>query len=490
MASIQNPDINAGSSSLLTDFYQLTMAYSFWKAGMENVEGTYHLFFRSAPFDGNYCICCGLERAISLIEALQFEESDLNYLASLQGNDGKTLFDDGFLEYLGEFRFTCNVDAIPEGTIVFPFEPMLRIQGPLIQCQLLETPLLNIINFQSLIATKTSRVCRAAQGDPVLEFGARRAQGLDGALTASRAAYIGGCSATSNVLAGKKFGIPVKGTIAHSWIMAFESELEAFETYADILPNNCVLLVDTYSTLEGVKNAIAVGNKLKSRGYEFAGIRLDSGDLAYLSIEARKMLDEAGFPDASILASNDLDEKIIQSLKIQNAKVNMWGVGTRMVTAYDDPALNGVFKLSAVRKPGGKWENKIKISNQSTKVTTPGIQQVRRFRKNNQNIADMIYDVNIGPDNNGCRIVDPFDMTRQKQIESCSEYTDLLIPIFINGEKVYECPSLEQIKVKVEEEKQRFHSTILRLVNPHHYPVGNEKRLNDVRTELMMKART
>ena len=489
MNSNQNPDCDSTSISLLTDFYQLTMAYGFWKAGMEDVEGTYHLFFRSAPFDGNYCICCGLERAISFIETLSFEESDLKYLASLQGNDGKILFDDGFLEYLRQFKFTCNVDAIPEGTIVFPFEPMLRIQGPLIQCQLLETPLLNIINFQSLIATKTSRVCRATQGDPVLEFGARRAQGMDGALTASRASYIGGSSATSNVLAGKKFGIPVKGTIAHSWVMAFETEEEAFETYADILPNNSVLLVDTYSTLEGVKNAINVGNKLKSKGYELSGIRLDSGDLAYLSIEARKILDEAGFPDARILASNDLDEKIIQSLKIQNAKIDIWGVGTRLITAYDHPALDGVFKLSAVRKPGRKWENKIKISNQSTKVTTPGIQQVRRFRINNQNIADMIFDVNIGPGIKDCRIVDPFDLTRQKQIEPNSDYTDLLVPIFIEGQKVYECPSLDQIKTRVEQEKQSFHSTILRLVNPHQYPVGNEKRLNDLRTELMIKAR-
>lgn len=477
------------SDSLLTDFYQLTMAYGFWKAGMENVEGTYHLFFRSAPFSGNYCICCGLEKAISFIENFKFETSDLTYLASLQGNDGKVLFEEGFLEYLHQFKFDCSLFAMVEGTIVFPFEPMLRIQGPLIQCQLLETPLLNIINFQSLIATKASRICRAAQGDSVLEFGARRAQGLDGALTASRAAYIGGCSATSNVLAGKRFGIPVKGTIAHSWIMAFESETEAFQTYADILPNNCVLLVDTYSTLDGVKSAIEVGKKLNRKGYELSGIRLDSGDLAYLSIEARRMLDGAGFPHVKILASNDLDENIIQSLKIQNAKIDLWGVGTRLITAYGDPALNGVYKLSAVRKPGGPWENKIKISDQAAKVTTPGIQQVRRFRVKNQNIADMIYDVNIGSNNEEYRIVDPFDMTRQKRIESATDFDDLLIPIFEKGKKVYDCPPLLQIKARVENEKKSFHPTILRLVNPHQYPVGNEKRLNDVRTDLMIKAR-
>jgi len=488
MSKMQTP--HHDSSSMLTDFYQLTMAYSFWKAGMENVEGNFHLFFRTAPFNGNYCICCGLERVISFIDDLGFEASDLTYLASLEGNDGKPLFEEAFLDYLGKLTFNCSVDAIPEGTIVFPFEPLLRIQGPLIQCQLLETPLLNIINFQSLIATKASRVCRAAQGDPVLEFGARRAQGLDGALTASRAAYIGGCSATSNVLAGKKYGIPVKGTIAHSWIMAFESEAEAFQTYADILPNNCVLLVDTYSTLKGVKNAIDVGNKLHLKGYELSGIRLDSGDLAYLSIEARKMLDEAGFPHVKILASNDLDESIIQSLKIQNAKIDVWGVGTKLITAYDHPALNGVYKLSAVRNPDGSWQNKIKISNQATKVTTPGIQQVRRFTANNEYIADMIYDINIGPDNDGCRIIDPFDMTRQKQIESCADFTDLLMPIFEKGVKVYETPSLIEIKERVEREKRHFHSTVLRLVNPHHYPVGNEVKLNEVRTDLMIKARS
>ncbi len=487
MNNMQTP--HHDSSSMLTDFYQLTMAYSFWKAGMENVEGNFHLFFRSAPFNGNYCICCGLERVISFIDDFGFEESDLSYLASLEGNDGKPLFEEAFLNYLGELTFACSVDAIPEGTIVFPFEPLLRIQGPLIQCQLLETPLLNIINFQSLIATKASRVCRAAQGDPVMEFGARRAQGLDGALTASRAAYVGGCSATSNVLAGKKYGIPVKGTISHSWIMAFESEAEAFETYADILPNNCVLLVDTYSTLKGVKNAIAVGNKLHRKGYELTGIRLDSGDLAYLSIEARKMLDEAGFPHVKILASNDLDESIIQSLKIQNAKIDMWGVGTKLITAYDHPALNGVYKLSAVRNPDGSWKNKIKISNQATKVTTPGIQQVRRFTANNEYVADMIYDINIGLDNDGCRIIDPFDMTRQKQIKSCADYADLLTPIFEKGVKVYETPSLIEIKERVEREKRHFHSTVLRLVNPHHYPVGNELKLNEVRTDLMIKAR-
>jgi len=477
------------SSPLLTDFYQLTMAYSFWKSGLKEQEGNFHLFFRSAPFNGNYCICCGLEGVMAFIENLRFSESDLEYIGSLKGNDGRRLFEREFLDYLRSLEFRCTIDAIPEGTIVFPFEPLLRIQGPMIQCQLLETPLLNLINFQSLIATKAARVCRAAQGDPVIEFGARRAQGLDGALTASRAAYIGGCSGTSNVLAGKRYGIPVRGTIAHSWIMAFESEVEAFRTYAEIMPNNCVLLVDTYSTLDGVRHAIEVGKNLTRKGFELAGIRLDSGDLAYLSIEARKMLDEAGFSHAKILASNDLDEGIIQSLKMQNAKIDVWGVGTKLITAYEQPALNGVYKLSAVRGADGAWRNKIKVSNQATKVTTPGIQQVRRFMSNGLCAADMIYDIHIGPDQNGCRIVDPFDITRQKKIKSCSDYTDLLVPIYREGKRVYDPPALDRIKDRVEREKRRFHETVLRLVNPHHYPVGNEARLNDLRTELVIKAR-
>jgi len=476
------------SKALLTDFYQLTMAYGFWKAGMDDREGVFHLFFRRAPFGGGHCVSCGLESVVEFLKDLTFEQSDLDFLATIKGNDGNPLFEEGFLSYLGEMELECDIDAIPEGTIVFPFEPMVRVSGPIIQCQLLETPLLNMINFQTLIATKAARVRRATQGDPVLEFGLRRAQGNDGAITASRAAYIGGCDATSNVLAAKIFGIPVKGTIAHSWVMAFEDELEAFETYAAVMPNNCVLLVDTYSTLDGVKKAIKVGKGLRKKGYELSGIRLDSGDLAYLSIESRKILDESGFKNVKILASNDLDETLIQSLKVQNAKIDIWGVGTKLITAYDQPALDGVYKLSAIRRPSGPWEYKIKISEQSAKVTTPGIQQVKRYFDGNSYLGDVIYDIDTDL-SRGCVAIDPFDITKRKRFSGSTENTDLLVPILKKGKRVYQLPGIEEIKEKVQSETNRFHPTITRLVNPHQYPVGNEKSLNELKISLTLKAR-
>src|SRR5690606_21660222 len=293
--------------------------------------------------------------------------------------DGSPVFDADFLDYLQKLEFSCDIDAVEEGTVVFPNSPLVRVRGPLIQCQLLETPLLNIINFQTLIATKAARINVAAQGEPVLEFGLRRAQGIDGALAASRAAYIGGCTSTSNVMAGKLFGIPVSGTHAHSWIMSFETEIEAFEAYADAFPDQCIFLVDTYDTLNGVKNAIKVGEILRSKGKQMIGIRIDSGDLAYFSTKARQMLDEAGFPDAKIVASNDLDEHIIASLKSQDAAINIWGVGTKLVTAYDQPALGAVYKLSAIRNEQGEWEPKVKVSQQSLKINIPGIHNTKRY---------------------------------------------------------------------------------------------------------------
>ena len=330
------------SLSLLTDLYQLTMAYGYWKSGKAEQEAVFNLYFRKHPFQGGFTIACGLSSVIDYLNEYRIDEEDLEYIGSLTGSDGKVLFETGFLDYLRTMEFKCSVNAIPEGTVVFPNEPLLRIQGPVLQCQLLETPLLNLINFQSLIATKAARMRLVANEDSLLEFGLRRAQGPDGGMTASRAAYIGGFDATSNVLAGKLYGIPVKGTHAHSWVMSFDDELESFETYARYMPNNVTLLVDTYDSIQGVKNAIIVGNQLRERGYELGGIRLDSGDLAYLSIEARKLLDDAGFQKTNIVASNDLDEYIMDSLKIQGAKINVWGIGTKLVTAFDQPAL-GVF---------------------------------------------------------------------------------------------------------------------------------------------------
>ena len=369
-----------GSTALLTDLYQLTMAYGYWKSGRAHQQANFQLFFRKQPFDGGFSVVCGIEPALEWIENFGFNASDLEYLGTLTGADEQPLFEPGFLQYLGELKLSVDIDAMREGTVCFAQEPLMRVQGSVLQCQLLETALLNLVNFQTLIATKAARICLAAGDDGVLEFGARRAQGIDGALSASRAAFVGGCAATSNVLAGKCFGIPTRGTHAHSWVMLFDSELEAFETYADSLPNNVVFLVDTYDTLEGTRHAVEVGKKLRKHGHDLLGIRLDSGDLAYLSIEARRILDEGGFPDAKIYASNDLDEETIASLKNQGARIGVWGVGTRLVTGHDQPALGGVYKLTAMRDSADEqWQPRIKLSEQTIKISNPGILGVRRF---------------------------------------------------------------------------------------------------------------
>ena len=481
-------EIYKPSLSLLTDLYQLTMAYGYWKLGRDKEEAAFHLFFRQNPFKGGYTVAAGLAHVIDYVSTLKFDQEDLEYLAGLQGNDGKVLFESAFIDYLGNLKFRCDVDGVPEGTVVFPQEPLLRVVGSILQCQLLETALLNMINFQSLIATKAARVCEATGGMPVLEFGLRRAQGIDGALAASRAAYIGGCAATSNVLAGRLLGIPVKGTHAHSWVMLFEEELESFNAYADVLPNNCVFLVDTYDTLEGVKNAITAGERLRARGYEMVGIRLDSGDLAYLSMEARKMLDEAGFPDAVIVASNDLDEKTIESLRDQGSQIGIWGVGTRLITGHDQPALGGVYKLAAVRKPGEPWEYKVKVSEQTIKVSTPGVLQIRRYEGDSGYMADMVYDVGLGISENSC-IVDPMDSTRRRDVPENAKYEDLLVSVIRNGEVVYEVPPIKESRMRKTKQLEKLHPGIRRFLNPHEFPSGTEKQLFDLKTRLIMEAR-
>lgn len=469
------------SSALLTDFYELTMAYGYWRCGKERDEAVFHLYFRENPFDGGYTIAAGLEEAIRYLDTLQFSDGDLAFLRAQCGNDGARIFPDDFLQYLADLRFTCDVDAMPEGTVAFPQEPLLRIRGPIGQAQIVETALLNILNFQSLIATKAARIVWAAKGDPVIDFGLRRAQGVDGALAASRAAYIGGCVGTSNVLAGAEYAIPVKGTHAHSWVMSFDSEAEAFEAYARVMPNNALLLVDTYDSLHGVENAIAIGKTLRANGHELMGIRLDSGDLAYLSIEARRMLDDAGFPKAVIAASNDLDEHVITSLKEQGARIDVWGVGTRLITAYDQPALGGVYKLSALRRGGGEWEYKLKVSEQAVKISTPGMLQVRRFAD-----ADMIFD-ELMPERSDT-IVDPFDLTRRRTVRD-DGHEDLLVPIFRGGRRVYELPSIEEIRARRAAQLDRFHAGVKRFVNPHRYPVGLERNLFDLKTRLVLELR-
>jgi nicotinate phosphoribosyltransferase len=354
---------------------------------------------------------------------------------------------------------------------------------------LLETPLLAVVNFQTLVATKASRIVLAAKGAPVVEFGLRRAQGIDGALSASRAAYVGGVAGTSNVLAGKLHGIPVKGTHAHSWVMLFDGELEAFRTYARAMPSNTILLVDTYDTLEGVRHAIDVGLELKKDGHRLTGIRLDSGDLAWLSQQARRMLDDAGLRDTAILASNELDEQVIHALQDQKAAIAIWGVGTRLVTAWGDPALGGVYKLSAVRDgPGEPWKHKVKLSEQLAKTTVPGIQQVRRYRHGDGFLADVIFDLELGlppaPE-----MVDPLDFTRRRTIPEGTPFEDLLVPVLREGRSVWTTPPLAEVRARAAAQLAQLHAGVKRIVHPHAFPVGLERGLYDLRTRLILEAR-
>ncbi|MDI9356298.1 MAG: nicotinate phosphoribosyltransferase [Chitinophagaceae bacterium] len=480
-------DIYSTHLSLLTDLYQLTMAYSYWKLKKQNQKAVFHLFFRQNPFKNGYTVACGLEYVVNYLNSFKFSEDDLQYLAGLKSSYGNYLFEDLFLKYLSNMKFSCDVDAIAEGTVVFPHEPLVRVCGPILECQLLETPLLNIINYQTLIATKASRIYLSAGGDTIMEFGLRRAHGIDGALSASRAAFIGGTDNTSNVLAAKLFGIPVSGTHSHSWVMSFDTEIESFRAFAETMPHNCILLVDTYDTIKGVKNAIQVGLEMEKKSKKLLGIRIDSGDLAYFSQRAREMLDKNKLHYVKIIASNDLDEHIITSLKAQNAKVDIWGIGTKLITAFDQPALGGVYKLSSI-EVNGKWNNRIKLSEQVIKMNNPGIQQVRRFAYKNEYTTDMIY--NIQNEKMTNIIIDPVDPTRQKKLSVSSlEYEDLLKPIFREGKQVYAIPSIYDIKKYHQEQISHFDSSIKRLTNPHIYPVGLEKELYKSKTDLILKLR-
>ncbi len=467
------------SLALLTDLYELTMAYGYWKSGMAEREAVFHLYFRKHPFRGGYTVAAGLAPLVDFVRGFRFDDSDLEYLRGLQGADGEELFEIGFLDTLERMEFRCDIDAVAEGTIVFPQEPLVRVRGPLLQCQILETALLNIVNFQTLIATKAARVCQAAAGEPVLEFGLRRAQGIDGGLSASRAAYVGGCAATSNVLAGKLFGIPVKGTHAHSWVMSFDTELESFEAYAEAMPNNCVFLVDTYDTIEGVRNAIAAGNKLRKKGHEMLGVRLDSGDLVELSRQARTMLDEAGFPDAAIVASGDLDEYVIAALKKDGAKASVWGVGTKLVTAYDDPSLGGVYKLGAIRDESGAWSDRVKLSDDVDKTSNPGVQQVRRLRLGGRFVGDVIYDERIGLSDpiEGLTLTSP---ERAVSLPAEAEGEDLLQPLFRDGVCLHEPPSLDEARAHAQDQQRAIPA-------PADYQVGIEKRLHAAKQRLLAK---
>ncbi len=445
-------------SALFTDQYELIMAYGYWQLGMAEKESVFYLSYRSNPFKGDYAIACGLNSVIDYLNNYKFTPEDIDYIANLTDNAGTPQFPKEFCIYLRRLKFSCDIDAIPEGTVVFPREPLLRIKGPLLQCQLLETALINFINFQTLIATKASRVFTAAQGDSVVEFGVRRAQGPDGGISASRAAYIGGCDSTSHVLAGQLFDIPIKGTQAHSWIMAFEDEITAFRSFSNLLGSNSTLLVDTYHTLTGVENAITIGKELRQSGQDLAAIRLDSGDLVALSQKARKMLDEAGFTNTKIFASGDLDEYLIKDLKDKGAKINAWGVGTKLSTAYDHPALNTIYKLCAIRNEQGKWDYKLKISDAPNKTTMAGILQVRRYGNFSH---DLLFDEEMGTD------------------ESSKDSINLLVPIFRKGKCVYEQASIHLIRDKAITQVKAFNASTTRPYN-----IKNDKKLKELQIKL------
>lgn len=472
--------------SLLTDLYQVTMAQGYWCNGLQDRQACFHLFFRKAPFGASFAIAAGLDSAIEWIEQFQIGPGCVEYLGSLMGNDGKPLFQTEFLQYLSRLRCTLDIDAVPEGIPLMAHEPMLRVQGPLLACQWVESVLLTIVNFQTLIATKAARVCQAAGESSVLEFGLRRAQGIDGALAASRACYIGGCHATSNVLAGKRYGIPVRGTHAHSWVMAFDSELESFQAYARAMPNNCIFLVDTYNTMDGIRNAIRVALQLKENGHRLVGIRLDSGDMTSLSIEARKMLQEAHLPDAVIVASNDLDELEIERMQRHGAQVDVFGVGTKMITAYDQPALGGVYKLGAIRDSNGDWADKIKLSEQWIKVSTPGILNIRRYRSSKSPSIDVVFSESIGaPDKPEGRDIGTGQQTLG--LDRFDSYEDLLQPVMRSGERCRAPESLDTIRQRSMVWRAEMPDKVKALTNPARYPVALETRLSD-RKWTMLKA--
>ncbi len=467
--------------ALLTDLYEITMMQGYYQEGIAERRVVFDLFFRSPPFDGGLTIAAGLEQAIDYITQLRFREEDLNYLRKTG------LFDEAFLRHLRGFRFAGHVDAVPEGSVVFPQEPLVRIQAGLLEAQLLESALLNIINFQTLIATKAARIVQAAQGDQVIEFGLRRAQGPDAAVWGARASYIAGCTATSNVLAGYRYGIPVRGTHAHSWVQAFPTELEAFQAYARAFPKNCLLLVDTYNVMKsGIPNALKVADTLRKDGHKFVGIRLDSGDLAYLSTWARKRLDEAGFSDATILASGDLDEYLIREIKNQGAAIDAWGVGTRLITAYDDPALGGVYKLVA-KEIDGVLHPELKISENPAKITNPGIKQVARLYTSDgkRAVADllMLHDEKLDTDA-PLTIFHPDYTWKRKTLERFS-CRPLLIPVIRDGQCVYSLPSLEQVRQYCQEELSSFSPEHRRLVNAHTYFVDLSLSLWQLKQDLL-----
>lgn len=470
--------------ALNTDLYELTMAQGFWESGLADAEGCFNVFFRDAPFGGGYAVACGMGQIADLVENFVFEDDAIEYLSGVQAPGGGPMFKEGFLRYLRDFRMRVSVWAVPEGELVFPREPMVRVEGPLIDCQLLETALLNLVNFQTLVATKTARVVHAAEGHPVSDFGLRRAQGPDGGLAVARASYIGGASSTSNVLAGKIYGIPVFGTHAHSWVMTFPTELDAFRAFAKTSPKNCVLLLDTYDVHQGIRNAITVAKEMEQAGERLAAIRIDSGDLAKLSKETRAAFDEAGLDYVKISVSNDLDEYTIQSLFAQGAPIDSFGVGTKLATCDPQPSLGGVYKLSATRAtPDDAWDPVIKLSEMAYKRTIPGVQHIRRYYDEaGCPMGDMIVDDSVKGDDDAT-IVDVLDELTTYDV-SGGNPRELMEQLVEKGVRTKDPDTIEQAKARCREALMHLDPSVRRFLNPQIYPVGLERGLARLRSDL------
>lgn len=474
---------NNRNLTMLVDFYELTMGNGYIKEGVQEKRAVFDMFFRKIPDQAGFAIFAGLEQLVGYLKNLHFSQEDIDYLRS------KNLFSEEFLDYLKNFHFSCNVWAMKEGTPIFPNEPVVIVEGPVIQAQLIETMVLLSINFQSLVTTKASRICRAAQGRPVMEFGSRRAQSYDAAVLGARAAYIGGCSGTACAISDREYQIPALGTIAHSWVQMFPTEYDAFKAYAETYPDSCTLLVDTYNVLKsGVPNAIKVFDEvLAPMGYRPKGIRIDSGDIAYLSKKARKMLDAAGYPDCKIVASNSLDEYLIRDLLLQGAKVDSFGVGENLITSKSDPVFGGVYKLVAVEDDNGVLQPRIKLSETAEKITTPNKKMVYRLYKKDDHeaVADYIamYDETV-PDEGPITLFDPVNTWKSKTFTDV-DIRPMLVEVFRDGECVYELPGIEEIKAYRQEQIDHLWEEVKRFENPHRYYVDLSETLWNSKHELL-----
>lgn len=474
--------LRCGNLTLDTDLYELTMVAGYRVLGRKNQRACFDLYYRQNPDNGAFCVLAGLESIINYVNNLGIYPDDLKYFASLG------IFSEAALEALGEgIRFTGDIWAIPEGTIVFPNEPLVRVEGPIDEAQILETTMLALLGHQTLIATKAARLCIASRGAPVLDFGTRRAHGVEAAFYGARSAYIGGCAGTSNVRAGKLFGIPIRGTHAHSWVESFDTEIEAFQGFASVFPDNCTLLVDTYDTTEGIRKAIDVARQMAKSGKRLMGIRIDSGDLAYYSKLARHMLNEAGFSDVKILGSGDLDEWLIESLREQGAKIDIWCVGTKLITSYHSPALGVVYKLMAADRGDGKLIPKIKISQNPTKVTNPGVKKIVRFHNGEDRMmGDLLMEVDEPtPRGENVRAHHPMYDYMKKTYRPPYRVEELLVPVFLNGKLVYEPPSLDEIRRRTAEHIQCLEPEYKRFTNPHIYKVSLSDRLFQIKKRLL-----